>query len=111
MIQIVCYSNSSRTVAFRTHYGHAYQVCYNAKTSPLIYYTFLYLLLYQKWGHLGPFGDSTLVGPSQTPSSEAHPFPVILQFNPYSWMSFTAVVSANCYLIQYINSTVITEYL
>jgi len=77
MIQIVCYSNSSRTVAFRTHYWHAYQVRYNSKMSPLIYYTFLYLLLYQKWGHLGPFGDSTLVRLSQMPSSEAHPFPVI----------------------------------
>ena len=32
MIQIVCYSNSSRTVAFRTHYGHTYQVSYNRKS-------------------------------------------------------------------------------
>jgi hypothetical protein len=50
-------SDSSRAVAFKTDYGHAYQLSYNRKMSPLILHTFLYLILYQKWVHLGPFGD------------------------------------------------------
>ena len=110
-IQIVCYSNSSRTIAFRTDYGHAHQVRYIRKMSPLIYYTFLYLLLVKSgatWAHSETRQWS---GRLKRPLRKPILSHSVLQCNPYSLMSFTAVVSANCYIIQYINSKVITEYL
>ena len=76
-----------------------------------MHYTFLYLLLYQSGATWARSEIRHWSGCLKRPLRKPTFSQSVLQCNPYSVMSFTAVVSANCYLFQYINSKVITEYL